>query len=110
MNLLSTASVSSIFNKKFLDTKSNIPPKTKCVVWIGIFGLLAFDRKLHVYLDQSDDHTEYVAFNSLKSYLDSENYNDEFHSVINNLRDMDNDYLNVLTISGNRVFKGLYGQ
>lgn len=110
MNLLSTASVSSIFNKKFLDTKSNISSKTKSVLWIGIFGLFAFGRRLHVYLDQSDDHKPYITFNSLKSYLDTENYDDQFDSLINNLRDMDNDYLNVLTIRGNRVFKGLYGQ
>lgn len=110
MNLLSTSSISALFNRIFLNLKNNAIEKPRGPLWIGLVGLLAFGRKLHVYLDQSDDHTEYVAFNSLKSYLDSENYNDEFHSVINNLRDMDNDFLNVLTIRGNRVLKSLYGQ
>lgn len=110
MNLLSTSSICALFNRIFLNLINNVIEKTKGPLLIGLFGLFVFGRKLHVYLDQSDDHTEYVAFNSLKSYLDSENYNNEFHSVINNLRGMDNDFLNVLTIRGNRVFKSSYGQ
>lgn len=111
MNLLETVSMSALFYEKFI-----IPTikNEKAMEELGGFTgetlslLLLFGGKIHVYLDQSDDHRSYVARNSLESYDDREKYKDEIDGLLDSLVKMDNDYLNVISVTKNIVSKSLY--
>lgn len=71
-NLLTMESMSSLFYEKFLipeakkKTLQNIMEKS---IYIYIWLLFFFGRKLHVYLDQSDNHREYIAISKLTEFL-----------------------------------------
>ncbi len=112
MNLLSTTSLSAIFYYKFV-----LPSFDKAESFNNINDffsvctniLFYFGRKLHVFLDKSDDHMEYVALNSLKSNSDKENSNVELKTLINYLNDIDTTSINVVSVMGNIVPKRLYG-
>jgi hypothetical protein len=71
MNLLSTASISALFfkneffGKKYYDN----------IIWTSIFFLLNFGLNLFVYIEQSDNHREYVTRNLYGSYILEEKYN-----------------------------------
>lgn len=111
MNLLSTASMSSLFYDKILlpEWKKNQAIKAnKTILWGGAVILYLFGARLHVYLDQSDDHREYVTRNSLKCYDDKETYKVEIRSLMKSFMEMDNDCLNVISITENIVSKPRY--
>ena len=108
MNLLSTASMCALFYEKFLVPAMNNYQEKVNFLWASICILHIFGKKLHVYLDQSDDHREYVTRNSLECYDDSEKYKVEINSLINSFLKMDNDCLNVISDTGNIVSKGMY--
>ena len=57
---------------------------------------------------QSDDHREYVTRNSLKCYDDKETYKVEIRSLMKSFMEMDNDCLNVISITENIVSKPRY--
>lgn len=54
MNLLTTASMSALFYEKFI--KSNNMQKEKNILWAYITFLYVLGEKIHVYLDDSDNH------------------------------------------------------
>ncbi|MGN0333721.1 MAG: ATP/GTP-binding protein [Lachnospiraceae bacterium] len=108
MNLLTTASICALFYEKFLIPAINDDKEQVNFLWACICILYFFGKKLHVYLDQSDDHREYVTRNSLECYDDSEKNKVEINSLINSFLEMDNDCLNVITDAGNIVSKGMY--
>ena len=111
MNLLTTASLGVIFLNKFV---LSLPGKTESVNIINnIFGkctkiLFFFGSNLHVFLDKSDDHMEYVALNSLKSNRSKENSVVQLKTLINYLNNVDAASLNVVSVMGNIVPKKLY--
>lgn len=108
MNLLATASMSALFYEKFLLPEMKNLEEHKGIVWAHLCLLYLFGKKLHVYLDEPDDHRNYVAKNSLESYDDSEKYKDEIDTLLNSLMEMNNDYLNVISVTENVVSKSLY--
>lgn len=109
MNLLPTASMCALFYEKFLVPAMNDYQNKINILWASIYILYFFGKKIHVYLDQSDDHREYVTRNSLECYDDSEKYKVEINSLINSFLKMDNDCLNVISDTGNIVSKKMYG-
>lgn len=54
MNLLTIASMSALFYEKFI--KSNNMQKKKNILWAYITFLYVLGEKIHVYLDDSDNH------------------------------------------------------
>lgn len=110
MNLLSTASMSALFYEKVLfpEWKNKEKGEKKTLFWAGMAMLFLFGTRLHVYLDQSDDHREYVTRNSLRCYDDNEKYKIEINSLIKNFAEMDSDCLNVISITENFVSKAKY--
>lgn len=108
MNLLETATMGALFYAKFLLSALKKKEYHKNILWIGLYLLYFFGKKLHVYLDQSDDHRNYVAKNALESYDDSEKYRDAINMLTKSLLKMDNDYLNVFSVTGNIVSKSMY--
>lgn len=108
MNLLETATMCALFYKKFLLSAIKNQEHHQGNLWIGLCLLYFFGKELHVYLDQSDDHRNYVAQSSLEHYDDSEKYKNEIDTVLSSFLKMNNDYLNVLSASGNIVSKQMY--
>lgn len=114
MNLLDTASMSALFYEKFLII---IMKKIKegnvediSFLEAALSFLYFFGEKIHVYLDQSDDHRSYVARNSLENYGDREKYKDAIDGLLGSLAKMNNDYLSVISVTGNIVSKFLYSK
>lgn len=81
MNLLTTASMSALFYEKFI--KSNNMRKEKNILWAYITFLYVLGEKIHVYLDDSDNHRK----NFLEIY---------------------DDCINVINITGNIVPQEMY--
>lgn len=114
MNLLDTASMSALFYEKFLII---IMKKIKegnvediSFLEAALSFLYFFGEKIHVYLDQSDDHRSYVARNPLENYGDREKYKDAIDGLLGSLAKMNNDYLSVISVTGNIVSKFLYSK
>lgn len=108
MNLLDTATLCALFYEKFLVPGVKNLREQKGIIWAYFCLLYFFGKKLHVYLDQSDDHRSYVAKKSLQSDKGSGQYKNEVDILLKNFMEMDNDHLNVISITGNVVSKSQY--
>lgn len=109
-NLLETSPMSVLFYEKFILPSLKKSEKNQNVLWASICLLYILGMKLHVYLDESDDHRKYVAQDSLESYGESENYKAEMNLWINSFLERKNDYLDVLTVTKNCVPKVAYAE
>ena len=97
MNLLAMSSMSSLKEGK----------QEKSFIWNSLLILNILGMKLHVYVDESDDHREYVTRNSME-YYNEEKHETENDEWINSLLEMDSDHLNVLKITQNYVPEASY--
>ena len=105
-NLLLTSSACSLFVEKFLLSVINIDEYS--FVRECLFQLFSFGMKIHVYLDQSDNHREYVAKNALQCPEGTERNKNEINYIISNLLRTDNDWLDVISITHNYISKEVY--
>lgn len=105
-NLLLTSSACSLFVEKFLLSVINIDEYS--FVRECLFQLFSFGMKIHVYLDQSDNHREYVAKNALQCPKGTERNKNEINYIISNLLRADNDWLDVISITHNYISKEVY--
>ena len=105
-NLLLTSSACSLFVEKFLLSVINIDEYS--FVRECLFQLFSFGMKIHVYLDQSDNHREYVAKNALQCPEGTERNKNEINYIISNLLRADNDWLDVISITHNYISKEVY--
>lgn len=100
-------SMSSLFYEKFLipeakkKTLQNIMEKS-IYIWLLFF----FGGELHVFLDQSDDHREYVAINSLNEYSNGEKKLNP--SIVRSLMRDKREYVDVVSVDQNIVSKHEY--
>lgn len=109
-NLLSTASMSALFYEKILAVSLENDEMYESILFGSLCTLFVFGKKLHVYMDQSDDHKEYFVQKSFK-YLDNlENNNSEISLLMKNYIDLDNHDEDVIQVSGNLVPKERYGK
>lgn len=105
-NLLLTSSACSLFVENFLLSVINIDEYS--FVRECLFQLFSFGMKIHVYLDQSDNHREYVAKNALQCPEGTERNKNEINYIISNLLRADNDWLDVISITHNYISKEVY--
>lgn len=105
-NLLLTSSACSLFVEKFLLSVINIDEYS--FVRECLFQLFSFGMKIHVYLNQSDNHREYVAKNALQCPEGTERNKNEINYIISNLLRADNDWLDVISITHNYISKEVY--
>ena len=68
-NLLSKSSVSSLFFRKKFFTSENIKERS---LTKNIWELLFFGAKINIYLDQSDNHTDYLLYNMINNSMVSD--------------------------------------
>ena len=107
-NLLVTTSMCALFYDKIL-----MPMKDKREGFVGAFlynlcTLFVLGKKLHVYMDQSDDHRNYFIHNSLGYSNDAENKGTHIANLIKHLVETDRDSLNVISVSDNMMSKDAY--
>lgn len=105
-NLLLMSSACSLFVEKFLLSVINIDEYS--FVRECLFQLFSFGMKIHVYLDQSDNHREYVAKNALQCSEGAERNKNEINYIISNLLRANNDWLDVISITHNYISKEVY--
>lgn len=110
MNLLATTSMCALFFEKILIPALDSAKEKKNILWSSICILYIFGKKLHVSLEQSDDHREYVTWNTLECFEDSEKHRGEIDSLINSFCEMDNDWLSVISVKRNLVSKSMYNR
>lgn len=107
-NLLLTSSACSLFYEKFLPSAIVGYNNEYSFVCVTLIDLLVFGMKLHVYLDQSDNHREYVAKNALQCSEGAGRNKNEINYIISNLLRVDNDWLDVISITHNCIPKECY--
>ena len=108
INLLSTSSMSALFFEKILLDLLNANKKYTNSFFVGTCALLAFGKRIHVYLDQSDDHKEFFIHNTVGWNNDFMEENSKVDTILKNLMEMDNDFINVISVYGNLVPKTAY--
>ena len=108
INLLETASVCALFGEKILIPTSNDLKKYRNVLWDSLLTLLIFGQRLHVYLDESDDHKDFIIHHSLRYLDDLENDHLKYNSLMKNVLVLNSDYLNVISVGENFVSKDRY--
>ena len=109
MNLLQTSSVSAVFYEKILP-RMQVKTGKKDTLLEALCQLYRVGMKLHVYMDASDDHREYVARNSIGYFDDAEKRQVETRAWIRRFYELDSDFLGVIAIAQNLVGKaGLCG-
>ena len=69
VNLLENTSMCALFYEKILISEADKNRQYRTPVFSSLIALFIFGKKLHVYLDQSDDHREYFVKNNSSSRL-----------------------------------------
>lgn len=104
-NLLSTASICSLFFQKIFLPSAKDGTFSKSTMFFELLTLTIFGQKLHVYMDQDDSHTDYLINNSIGYSNDAETDHSDFDIVMKNYLSMTPESLNHLKITGNIVLK-----
>lgn len=108
INLLSAASMCALFYEKSL-TDVVAARKTNAF-FTGITTLLFFGKKLHVYLDEADDHRNYIIQSSLGLAANLDSNSPELNTLMGHFLDMDSEQLDIVTVSRNIIVKRQYGR
>lgn len=105
MNLLSSNSVSALFFEKVLTATSRDEDYKDDTLFWGIFSLFVFGTKLHVFLDQSDNHSEYIIQSSYNLLENIKKHTSQFNKLMKQLLTVNMENLNVFTTHRNIVPK-----
>lgn len=103
INLLSTTSLCALFFEKILIYLLRKNNKTFNEPFTSLLILYILGRSLHVYLDQADDHSDYLLQNSYE-YMNGL----DVDSLMDNLFEMSKEYLPVVKITRNIIAKNSY--
>lgn len=107
VNLLSADTLCALFYEKLLP---EIKTEQMSFLSVGLIILLALGKRLHVYLDQEDDHSGYILYNSLKS---GDNFGTDVSDMdhfMEYFTRMSSDSLNTISVFGNVIPKTSYRQ
>ncbi|WP_274422397.1 AAA family ATPase [Blautia sp. XA-2221] len=104
-NLLINTSMCALFYDKIIISEKGTYIND---LFKSIFTLLIFGRKLHVYLDQSDDHRDYLMQRSCGYSEELESSNLGKDSLFSHFLEMDGECLNVIAVTRNVVLKSMY--
>ncbi|XCP85035.1 hypothetical protein ABXS75_18740 [Roseburia hominis] len=106
INLLSTTSMCALFYEKSFTDVINNKKKPLNNFFVSLIVLLVLGLKLHVYLDESDDHRDYFIHNSF-GYLEYlENNNSNIDKLLEHFLEMDSDLINIISVSRNLFGRG----
>lgn len=103
INLLDTTSSCALFYEKILSEMRNDDKKICNFLSLCLCALFILGGKLYVYIDQSDDHREYILSTAMKYDLVSSNF--EIDSLMEESIKLDRDYPGVIFANDNYVPK-----
>lgn len=108
VNLLENTSMCALFYEKVFIPAIAENKKYTNLLFINLGTLFIFGKKLHVYLDQSDDHREYFINDTLRFMDETENNATETDILMKHFLGTDAELLNVIRVSENVVDKDMY--
>lgn len=104
-NLLINTSMCALFYDKIIIAEKETHRND---LFISLLTLLILGKKIHVYLDQSDDHKDYLLQRSCGYSKELENGNLNRDSLLDHFVEMDGECLNVIAVTKNIVLKSMY--
>ncbi len=108
INLLSTNTMSGLFFEKIVHDLMKKNKKYDSLCFYGLFVLLLFGRRVHVYLDKADDHRNFFIHNTIGWTGAFAKEDSEVVAAVRNFVEMDDDFLNVVSANDNLVPKTEY--
>ncbi|MDO4719237.1 MAG: AAA family ATPase [Peptostreptococcaceae bacterium] len=111
-NLLSNATVSALFVQKLFIKKPHcldeIKDRDEKFFFYSFIALFVFGSSIHVYMDQSDDHTDYL-LSDLLNYPSESDHGDSYTDfVLRSAAEMDRGLLNLFSAGEHYVPKEAY--
>ena len=108
INLLGNTSMCALFYEKILLPKLHKNLEYRDLIYVGLATLFIFGKKLHVYLDKSDDHRDYFVKSSIQYISEVEKSDTDMDLLLNHFFEIDIGRLNVITVTENVVPKDMY--
>ena len=108
INLLSANTMSGLFFEKIVHDLMKKNKKYDNLCFEGLFVLLLFGRRVHVYLDKADDHREFFVRNMIGWTGAFAKADSEVDAVLKSFVEMDDDFLKVVSADENFVPKTEY--
>ena len=109
VNLLGMASMSALFYEKILIPMLNGRKACSNPLMGCLSALFLLGKKLHVYLEQSDDHTDFLLTDSPEYREIWERDGLETDALVKYVVERNSDLLNTVKVSENIVAKARYG-
>ena len=106
INLLDSTSLCALFYEKFLSGILEDKKKVSNLLSVCLCALFILGKKIYVYLDQSDDHREYILNTTMKYDLLKSNL--EIDALMNDFIKLDRDYFGIIFANENYVPKELF--
>ena len=104
-NLLSTNSMCALFVEKILASSDNILEGKENTLFASLCLLFVFASKLHVCIEESDDHRNHIAHNVYECLGNSDS---EIDNIMKNFAEMDRVHLNAISVTQNIISKKEY--
>ena len=102
-NLLGSASFCALFFEKFLLAGAGRDESNRNHVFRMLEALFTFGRKLHVFLDQADDHKDFFVRNTLR-YMDAKESNESrMDLLMSRVAEANTEQLGIIRVSYNIV-------
>lgn len=108
MNLLETSSMFTLIFEKILMSKLKNREEHWDNFYLNLLTLFIFEGSLHVYLDESDNHRDFIINNSFSYFDNLENSNSAVDSLRKSLVAMNRNSRDVISITENVVSKKKY--
>lgn len=107
-NLLEDNSMCVLFfDKVLMDMAKDETDKDYPILFYQLLSLWIFGKSIHVYLDQSDDHSDYI-FNNTVGDWSNVKASKEKNDLLDHLVALDSDHLFVLSVANNYIGKENY--
>ena len=107
-NLVGNSSVSALFYEKVLSSKENWERWYDSRLAVNLCVAFVLGKKLHVYMEQADDHRNYFMHKVFGIHSASDNESLERHFLMDSYVKMENNLLEVLAVDRNYVSKQGY--
>lgn len=108
MNLLSTATLCSLFWEKIYMQEKRIDTLEKSNLCFSLFMLFGLGLRLHVFVEESDDHKEFFARDSFASYNDVWEHKSDFEALVKTYARIDRESINSVSVMNNMVSMDMY--
>lgn len=107
INLLSDSGISALFIEK-IDISEDAEPNNHGILFVGLSALFLLGRKIHVYMDDADDHTVYFLSDLFQTTDDFNIDDDSVMSFFNSAIQKKQSELRIFSNKSNAIRKKDY--